>query len=257
MSVRNSTPRVAQYLAAAAVTGGLLLAGAVPAVAATGAARTGAASPAAHADRQVATVTVTGEGSASAAPDMAVLTAGVEVTRPTAKEAMAAQSSAAEALLAAIRAQGVADRDVRTDSLSLNAAYQHEDNTSKLVGYQASQIFSIKVRDIGKTGAVIQAATDAAGDAGRVHSVSFDVSDSKALRTKARKAANEDARDKAEQLARNTGHKLGRLVSISEADGGAPSPVAMPAVAFDKEGVPVAPGEVEDRVTVTAVYELV
>ncbi|MER5886393.1 SIMPL domain-containing protein [Streptomyces sp. NPDC001941] len=253
MTVRTPKALAAHSLAAAVVAGGLLVAGAAPAVAA----QQSVAPAAAAVAPQPTTVTVTGEGSASAAPDMSVVTLGVDVTRPSAKEALDAQSAAAEALLAAVRKQGVQDRDIRTESLSLNAVQQTDkDGNTKLTGYQATQVFSVKVRSIKKTGSVLQAAMDAAGDAGRVHGVAFDVADNQGLRAKARRAAHTDAHDKALQHARLSGMKLGRLVSLSEADGGRPRPVAMPAVAFDKEGVPVAPGEIEDQVSVTAVYEL-
>ncbi|MFE0170706.1 SIMPL domain-containing protein [Streptomyces sp. NPDC059002] len=202
------------------------------------------------------TVTVTGAGSASAAPDMAVLTAGVEVTEETAGKALAAQSTAADALLAAVRKAGVAEKDVKTENLALSAVYQDENGAAKLIGYQASQVFSVKIRAIARTGAVVQAVVDAAGDAGRVHSVAFDLADAGALRSKARDAAYEDARDKATQYAKLTGHRLGRLVSLDESDGGRPRPVPMPVAAFAKEGVPVAPGQIQDEVSVTAVYEL-
>ncbi|MEV5976332.1 SIMPL domain-containing protein [Streptomyces sp. NPDC052114] len=201
------------------------------------------------------TVTVTGVGSASAVPDLAVLTAGVEVTRPTAEKALAAQNTAAKALLAAARGAGVAERDIRTENLALSAVYRDEDDTSKVTGYQASQVFTLKVRAIGRTGAVIQAVMDAAGDAGRIHAVAFDLADPGALRARARDAAYADARGKAAQYAKLAGRRLGRLVSLDESDGGRPRPVAMP-VAAAKEDVPLAPGEIQDEVSVTAVYAL-
>ncbi|QEU90226.1 SIMPL domain-containing protein [Streptomyces kanamyceticus] len=204
----------------------------------------------------VTTVTVTGAGSASAAPDLAVLSAGVEVTEKTADKALAAQNSAANALLAAVRKAGVADKDVTTESLSLAAVHQDENGSSKLTGYQASQAFSIKIRAIDRTGVVVQAVVAATGDAGRVHSVAFDVADAGALRARARDAAYKDARAKAAQYAKLSGRRLGRLVSLDESDGGRPRPVPMPVAAFAKEDVPVAPGQIQDEVSVTAVFEL-
>ncbi|MFJ2768505.1 SIMPL domain-containing protein [Streptomyces sp. NPDC087300] len=224
---------------------------AAPAVAAAPAPAAPAVAPA-----PATTVTVTGTGSASAAPDTAVLTAGVEVTGKTAEKALAAQNTAADALLAAVREAGVADKDVKTESLSLSAAYEDVNGTAKLTGYQASQTFSIKVRALERTGAVIQAVVGAAGDAGRVHAVAFDVADAGPLRAKARDAAYADARDKAAQYAKLAGRRLGRLVSLDESDGGRPRPVPVPVGAFAKEDVPVAPGQIQDEVAVTAVFEL-
>ncbi|MFI0982157.1 SIMPL domain-containing protein [Streptomyces sp. NPDC021093] len=238
-------------LVATALAGGLLVAGALPAAAQSPApVAAGVVSPA------PSTVSVTGSGAATAAPDMAVVNVGVEVTAPTAKAALAGQSAAAKALLAAVKRQGVADRDVRTENLTLNAVHSYENGVAKLTGYQAAQGFSVKVRDLSRTGAVIQAAMDAAGEAGRINGVTFDVEDSTALRNKARAAAFQDARRKAAQFAKLSGRELGRLVSIVESDAGRPTPVEMPPGAAADEAVPVAPGQIQDQVTVTAVYEL-
>ncbi|MFE6228293.1 SIMPL domain-containing protein [Streptomyces sp. NPDC057854] len=246
--------RAARLLAATAVLGGLLLGSAAPALAA---APDRSAPRAAARSEAPATVTVTGSGSASAAPDLAILSVGVEVTRATAKEAMAAQSTAAEALLAVLRKEGVEDRDIRTDSLALTPVYtQTTGGESKVTGYQAGQTFSVKVRRIDRAGQVVGAVNDATGDAGRVHGVVFDVADPKELRAKAREAAYQDAYEKASQHARLSGHRLGRLISLSEGDSLRPGHGAVPSMPADEPTVPLAPGEIEEQVTVSAVYEL-
>ncbi|MFD3515579.1 SIMPL domain-containing protein [Streptomyces sp. NPDC058657] len=246
-------PVLSRALAAAALAGGLLVTAAPPASALPGVAP-GAVVQAA---RPVpSTITVTGTGAASAAPDLAVVGMGAEATAPTTKAALAAQTKAAGAMLDAVRAQGVADRDIRTESLSLSPVHEYRDNVTKLVGYQAAQNFSVKVRDLDRTGAVVQAATDAAGDAGRIHSIAFDVADPTPLRAEARRAAHLDARAKAEQHAALSGRTLGRLVSVTEADSGRPSPLPMPPGAAADKPLPVAPGEVREEITLTAVYEL-
>ncbi|WP_128979643.1 SIMPL domain-containing protein [Streptomyces roseicoloratus] len=247
-------------VAAAALGGVLLLGAAAPALAAEPGAVTGAAASAAAVRAPKATtVTVSGSGRAASAPDLAVLSVGVEATRKTAKEALAAQSASAKALVDALHAQGIADRDVRTENLSLSPVYtQSPGGESKVTGYQAGQSFSVKVRDIDRTGQIIGAATDATGDAGRINGVVFDVADPTALRAKAREAAYRDAHDKAAQHARLSGHRLGRLVSLTEGESTRPGPGALPSAPADGgEGVPLAPGEIEEHVTLTAVFELV
>ncbi|MEU1230245.1 SIMPL domain-containing protein [Streptomyces sp. NPDC005828] len=252
---RPSAARTARLLAATAVLGGLLAGTTAPALAAAPG-RTALRAPAG--ETAPATVTVTGNGRASAAPDLAILSAGVEATRPTAKEAMAVQSTAAEALLDVLHKQGITDRDIRTDSLSLAPVYtQTKDGDSKVTGYQAGQSFSVKVRDLDRTGQVIGAVNDASGEAGRINGVVFDVADPSALRAKAREAAYKDAYDKATQHAQLSGHRLGRLVSLSEGESVRPGPGASPAASTDEPGVPLAPGEIEEQVTVSAVYELI
>ncbi|MFD6420156.1 SIMPL domain-containing protein [Streptomyces sp. NPDC060194] len=243
-------------------TSSLLAAGAAALLLSATAALPAAAAPAAAGDLlaaaapERATVSVTGEGSAETAPDLALVNAGVEVTRPTAEQALAAQSAAADALLAAVRARGVADADVRTEGLSLDAVHASAKNgTLRTVGYRSAQSFVVKVREIGRAGELVTAVTEAAGDAGRVHGVTFDVADPTALRAEARRAAHLDARAKAEQHAELSGHRLGRLVSLTEEAGGRPRPVTLPAAAFDAPAK-LATGRVQDQVNVTAVYEL-
>ncbi|MEU5217503.1 SIMPL domain-containing protein [Streptomyces sp. NPDC020807] len=249
----STRARGARLLAATVVAGGLLAGGAVPALAA----------PERTAPRLTvtavapATVSVTGSGRAASAPDLAILSVGVEATRKTAKEAMAAQNVAAKALLDVLRKEGIDDRDIRTDSLSLSPVYtQNADGESKVTAYQAGQSFSVKVRDLDRTGQVIGAVNDATGDAGRINGVVFDVADPSALRTKAREAAFRDAYDKASQHARLSGHELGKLISLSEGDSLRPGPGAVPSMPADEPGVPLAPGEIEEQVTVSAVFEL-
>ncbi|WP_282695915.1 SIMPL domain-containing protein [Streptomyces sp. CC208A] len=247
--------RAARLLAATAVLGGLLAGTAAPALAAT---PERLAPRAAARAETPATVTVTGSGSASAAPDLAILSVGVEVTKATAKEAMAAQKTVAEALLAVLREEGVEDRDIRTNSLSLTPVYaQTSGGESKVTGYQAGQTFSVKIREIGRAGQVVEAVNDATGDAGRVNGIVFDVADPTELRAKAREAAYRDAYEKASQHARLSGHRLGRLVSLSEGDSLRPGPGALQAMPADEPSVPLAPGEIEEQVTVSAVYELI
>ncbi|MGW6968432.1 SIMPL domain-containing protein [Streptomyces zaomyceticus] len=256
MTIRPpSTARTARLLAATAVLGGLLAGTAAPALAA--APERAPLRTAARAEAP-ATVTVTGDGRAAAAPDLAILSVGVEASRKTAKEAMAAQNTAAEALLAVLHEQGITERDIRTDSLSLSPVYtQNAAGESKVTGYQAGQSFSAKVRDIDRTGQVIGAVNDATGEAGRINGVVFDVADPSALRVKAREAAYQDAYDKAAQHARLSGHVLGRLVSLSEGESVRPGPGAAGAMHADEPSVPLAPGDIEEQVTVSAVFELV
>ncbi|MFF1293449.1 MULTISPECIES: SIMPL domain-containing protein [unclassified Streptomyces] len=237
----------------------ILLALGVPAVAAPGAAAAGGAVPAARVTSAPATVTVTGEGSAVAEPDIAVVGAGVEATAKTTRAALDAQNEAAAALLEAVRAQGIADRDLRTENVSLSPVYDYQDGESTLKGYRAAQSFSIKVREVAATGALITAVTEATGDAGRINSVVFDLDDRRPLQARARKAAYRDAHAKAAQYAGLGGHRLGRLVSLSE--GGTGYVLPMPPVSGDAPGagigaVPLAPGEIRATASVTAVYQL-
>ncbi|MFI9828570.1 SIMPL domain-containing protein [Streptomyces sp. NPDC051913] len=241
-----------------AVIAATLLALGLPTVVAPSAAAA-AHAPAARPATAPATVTVTGEGSAVGEPDIALVGAGVETVAKTTQAALKTQNTASAALLRAVRAQGIADQDVRTENVSLGPVYDYTDGASTLKGYRAAQSFAIKVREPGATGALLQAITDATGDAGRVNSVVLDLDDRRPLQARAREAAHDDAHAKAAQYARLSGLRLGHLVSLSEGGTGylAPAPpISADAPAGGFVGVPLAPGEIRATATVTAVYEL-
>lgn len=204
------------------------------------------------------TVAVSGHGETSAVPDLAVVGIGVEVRKPTAAEAVDAHAITAEALQGAMRAQGVSDRDIRTEGMWLSPIYEYDESgSSHLAGFQAGQAFSVKVRDVTRAGKVLRAAVDAVGDAGRINGVTFDVEDRAALRHRARAAAFRDARAKAAHYAQLSGQRLGDLVSVNEAasSGAPPVPVLSSQVA-DGVPVPVAPGEIKEEIDVDVVYQL-
>lgn len=202
------------------------------------------------------TVAVGGHGEVSAAPDIAVISVGVEVRKPTAAEALEAHAVAAQALLDAVRSEGVSDRDIRSESVWLNPVYEYDQSgNSFLAGFQAGQTFSVKVRDVTGAGEVLRAAVDAVGDAGRINGVAFDIGDRAALRHRARAAAFKDARSKAAQYAQLSDRRLGDLVSVNEAtSSGGPIPILTSQVADG--AVPIAPGEIKEEIDVAVVYQL-
>jgi uncharacterized protein len=112
-----------------------------------------------------ATITVTGEGVVTAAPDLATVSLGVTTQGETAAAAMAANTEALTAVLERVKAAGIEDRDIQTSTLNLNPNWSNSDGSSMPViqGYVASNILSIRVRDMAKLGGVLDAAiTDGA-----------------------------------------------------------------------------------------------
>jgi uncharacterized protein len=235
------TPALRRFLWAGALTAACLIATSIPAQA-----------------TEPGTVAVSGHGEASAVPDLAVISVGVEVSKPTATEAVEAHAVTAQALLDAVRAQGVSDRDIRTESMWLNPVYKYDESgNSHLAGFRAGQAFSVKVRDVTRAGKVLRAAVDAVGDSGRINGVAFDVDDRAPLRHRAREAAFKDAHAKAAHYAQLSGQRLGRLVSVNEASSGGTSPIPILSSQFaDGVPVPVAPGEIKEEVDVVVVYQL-
>ncbi|HOZ26419.1 MAG TPA: SIMPL domain-containing protein, partial [Hyphomonadaceae bacterium] len=83
------------------------------------------------------TITLTGKGTVDHAPDIAMISLGVQVEAKTAAEAMAQQAEKMNGVFAAVKAAGIADRDMQTGQLSLNPVYEYPNNARpRLTGYQ-------------------------------------------------------------------------------------------------------------------------
>ncbi len=208
--------------------------------------------PAGAAEKLDRLVTVTGEATVTAAPDAAVIRVGVSSQGKTARAASDANAKEMTAVLAAINQSGVADRDVQTSWLSLQPQYDpSKAGAARLIGFQANNQVTVKIRDIGKLPAVLDRAI--AAGANEMSGIEFVVSEQSKLLDKARAAAIADAYRKAELYANAAGMKVGRVAAIAEEGSAPPSPVfrTMRAAAS-----PIAPGEQTLRAVVTVSYEL-
>lgn len=202
-------------------------------------------------DRSPWTVTVTGEGAVAVAPDIAEVRAGVISQGKTAKEASEANSRAMTALLAALKAGGIADIDIQTARFSIQPLYEPNRSPQRIIGFQASNQLAIRVRDVATVGDVIDRLVGAG--ANEFSGISFQVSaPSKAL-DPARSDAIADARRKAEIYSKAAGLGLGRATNIIE-EGSAP-PATFRAVAASS-ATPIAVGQETLRVSVSVTFEL-
>jgi uncharacterized protein YggE len=197
-------------------------------------------------------VTVIGEATVTAAPDAAVIRIGVSSQGKTARAASDANAKEMNAVLAAINQSGVADQDVQTSWLSLQPQYDpSKGGAARLIGFQANNQVTVKIRDIGKLPAVLDRAI--AAGANEMSGIEFVVSEKSKLLDKARAAAIADAYRKAELYANAAGMKVGRVAAIAE-EGSAPSP--RPFQQLRAAASPIVPGEQTLRSVVTVSYEL-
>lgn len=225
-------------------------------VAAALAAGLAAAPAAAQGWENARAIIVTGSGEATKAPDMAYLTLGVDADGATASEALRKNSAQMEATIKTLRDAGVEKKDIQTSNLSVGARYDYsrEGGAPRLIGYQATNTVSVKLRNLDKAGGVIDKAV--ASGSNRLDSISFGFADSKPLLGEARRSAVADARERAGLYAEAAGVKLGRVLQISDSASGAPGPypVAVRAEAMAAKAVPIAPGEQTIGASVTVVY---
>ena len=209
--------------------------------------------PARAAERVEKLLTVTGEGMVTAAPDAALIRLGVSSQGKTARAASDANAREMTVVLAAIKESGVADRDIQTTSLSLQPQYeQNKTGAPHLIGFQANNQVTVKIRDVERLPAVLDRAI--ASGANEMSGIEFVVSDQAKLLDKARIDAVADARRKAELYANAAGMKVGRVMTISE-EGAVPQPRPYQAMRAGA-AAPIAPGEQTLRAVVTISYEL-
>lgn len=201
---------------------------------------------------------VTGHGEASAAPDRATIAVGVEVRAASMVEARDRAAAAQTRLLAAVQAQGVASSDIQTATLTLQPEYDYSESGRRLLGYLAQNQVRVRVCDLTKLGATLDAAVDAAGDEARVSGVSFEIVDPAGIQAEARRRAVADARAKAEALAAQMGVRLGAPIAIEESGAGGPVPAPMMRMAaYDHAApTPVSAGEIDTAVDVSVRWSI-
>lgn len=203
---------------------------------------------------------ISAEASVKAAPDIANVSAGVVTVAKTADAAMKANAKDMTTMFAALKAAGVADKDMQTTGLTVNPQYVYEQNKSPVItGYQANNTVSVNLRDLKNMGPVLDALV--AKGANQINGPNFSVEKPDGLLDKARGDAVAKARARAEIYAKAAGMKVSRIVNISEnVNMGGPRPVMMMAarakMADAMESSPVAAGEVDMSVTVNVTFEM-
>jgi uncharacterized protein YggE len=204
-------------------------------------------------------VEVAGEGSVSAAPDFAELTLGVTNTGKNAGDAVAANAQAANALVALIKAEGVAPADIQTSTVSVSPMFSqpspNQETAPTVTGYSVSNNVSVRLRDIPRLGALLDKAVTAGANS--IYGIGFGHNNPSALLDKARPLAVADARRKAEIYAAAGGGRIGRLMVLTEEAGRQP-PMAFSRVytAAAAAPTPIEAGEDKLTVSVNARFEL-
>lgn len=203
---------------------------------------------------------VSAQAEASRVPDVATISAGVVTQATDGNAAMRQNAEQMAKVVDAIKAAGIADKDVQTSGISLNPQYKYAENQApKITGYQASNNVNVKVRDIAKLGKVLDAL--AAVGANQINGPSFEIDQPEPVRDEARLAALKKAQARAETYAKALGLRVRRIVSINEGgSGGFPPPMPMmmraqAADGFAKE-TSVSPGETTLSVSLDVVFEL-
>lgn len=207
-------------------------------------------------------IVVVGEGEATLAPDMAIVSLAVMREAATAREALDAANEAMAAVIAAMKEAGIEARDLQTSGLQINPRYVYpqggdQEQQPRIVAYQVANTLSVRVRDIATVGEIIDRSVTLGVNQGG--SISFTNDDPAAATTEARKLAVRDAVARATTLAEAAGVTLGPIVELSE-HSLTPPPMPMGGRAFRMEAaadaVPVEAGENSYRVQVSVTFEI-
>lgn len=203
-------------------------------------------------------LTISAEGSVAASPDMATVSLGVTTEGATADAALRANAERMERLFQVLRRAGVEERDIQTSGLSVNPQYYYVENQPpQISGYMASNQVAVRVRVLDRLGRIVDQAIAAGGNT--MNGISFGLQDQQAALNAARRDAMGDALARVGLYAEAAGLRLHRIISISEGVSARPPPFAPYAMARMEDAMastPVAPGEVETRVTVSVAVEL-
>ena len=202
------------------------------------------------------TIVVSGHGTVQVTPDVADVWMGVQTTAPTSQEAMDTLGTKSTALVDTVTALGIPAEDIKTSGLNLWPTYGN-DGTS-IDGYQASTSVTVTVREVGRVGEVIDAASGFVGEEFTLGGISFSYDDPEAVLQQARAAAIDNARVRADQFAEAAGVEVGDVVRIVESSASSLEPrfAAGDMAAAAESTVAIAPGSQDLAADVTVVFAM-
>lgn len=199
-------------------------------------------------------ISTQGTGIVNGSPDTVNIVLGVETRASDATSALTDNAELAENLIETIRAQGVEGQDIATKNLSVQPNHQPG---GTIDGYTVTNQVTATLRDVDRSGDLIDAAARAAGDATRVQQLTFSIADDSELRAQARAQAVTQAQAQAEQIADAAGAELGAVQSITEnpKTGATPYPESR-SLADSAASTPIEAGSQELSVSVSVTYEI-
>lgn len=208
---------------------------------------------------------VSAEGKATAIPDVANVSAGIEESGASLAKVQENANKKSQKLVDSLKDMGVNEKDIKTTAYNVYPEMDYDNSPPTVSGYRVSINYVVKVRDIDKVNEILTTVTGSG--ANLVGGVSFDLSDESRLKAaeEARTDAVEKAKNNAQSLAKVSGVTLGRIINISESfSGGFPRPMyAMDAkvVGMGGDGLQngnpeVQPGTTEVNITVSLSYEV-
>lgn len=208
---------------------------------------------------RIPTMSLTGEGSAEAQPELATVQIGVAVTAKIAKDALAENSKLLAAALNAAKENGIEPRDLQTSGLALRPDIVRAEKWPhrEVIGYQVNNVVTMRVRDISKLGGLLDRLVVLGIN--DIRNINFSVANPAPLIEQARAEAIKDAMRKAEKYAEAANLRIVRVLDISEGGIEAPTPrpmVLTRAQSAPRPDVPIEAGELVYRARVNVMFEI-
>ena len=201
-------------------------------------------------------ITISSQGSVKVVPDAVRINATSTNIATTSKEALAATAKTSAAVRAALTLAKIDKKDIASTSVSVYPEYKYDNNTTVLVGYRASQSFTITVRAAATAGDVIDAIVSAGGDSLQLNGATPFVLDNTKAATAARTVAVKNARAKAASYASLLGVKLGKVNYLVENSAPTPYVPVMAVAKAESDATVVDLGEQDVTVSVTVQWSL-
>ena len=207
---------------------------------------------------------VNGEGKVTAVPDLATLRLGIEAEALSVAEAQSQATVAMDDVMQSLKSRGIAEKDIQTQYFNIYRVtkWDRVKEEEVVTGYRVTNIVTAKIRELDKAGTIIDAVAEAGGDLTRIDSINFSVEDPTDYYEKAREEAMDDAKAKAQQLAKLAGVTLGKPTYISENIYG-PSPKYIPlpgGIAYEEAEMAIetsiSPGELELGLNLHVAYDI-
>lgn len=207
------------------------------------------------------TITVSGEGKTSIAPDLATISFSVISQGSSAVDIQKINTTKINRAITFVKDHGIKDTDIKTTGYNLYPSYRYDKNNgqSSISGYEITQTVTVKIRDLSTIGTIIGGLPTAGIN--QIGSLNYSIENPEAQRAQARVQAFARARDKAREMAAENGVSLLRVLTFSEFTGGNPGPIFYAAMekGMDSATAPapnIETGSQEVTIDVSVTYEI-
>ncbi|MDF2672262.1 MAG: hypothetical protein K0R09_527 [Clostridiales bacterium] len=199
-------------------------------------------------------INLNGKGSVKAIPDIAIVILGVVTEGKDLNAVQKENADIMERVIFSLSKLGIDDRDIETESYVVEPMYDHVEGKQIFRGYKVRNMLRVTVREIGKTGRIIDSAVKSG--ANTVSSIDFDISEQGGYYYQALKLAVEDSVRKAEVVSKTMGVNVDRIPVIVTEESYGPIPMVLGAFAESKiAATPIRPKGIEITASVKSVFK--